>query len=281
MYLNLNNDQIQLHLRNNEGHLSPTNPASTCKKAILVSIPSPDENEGLKKFADKLEAAFKNSFNQSTARTSITVNRKSLRKDELSIITVAYCFPMRAIDWMEPYKQRYEQFLHTGNPATDAGNAILLHSEGDGSQFPSLFAVDNAEEIAAQELAKQTAAVQPQPMMGAGVQMPGTTMPPVAGGAPVPPPLNGGGPVPPPPTPVISLFMAVGGQQYGPYNYDLCKQMVAGGQLTPQTMVWMQGMPGWAPASTVPELQTLFAPPAAPQMPPMPPMGGTMPPPIM
>ena len=260
VYLNLNNDQIQLHLRNNEGHLSPTNPASTCKKAILVSIPSPDENEGLKKFADKLEAAFKNSFNQSTARTSITVNRKSLRKDELSIITVAYCFPMRAIEWLEPYKQRYEQFLHTGNPATDRGNAILLHSEGDGSQFPSLFAVDYVEE----------------PVQDSG------KMPPV--NEPIPPvlPTGPGMPTPQPMrTPAISLFMAVGGQQYGPYNYDMCKQMTTTGQLTPQTMVWMQGMPGWAPASTVAELQTLFAPPAAPQMPPMPPMGGTMPPPIM
>ena len=282
VYLKLNNDQIQLHLRNNEGNLSPTNPASTCKKAILVSIPSPDENEGLKKFADKLEAAFKNSFNQSTARISITVNRKSLRKDELSILTVAYCFPMRAIDWMAPYKQRYEQFLHTGNPATDAGNAILLHGEGNGSQFPPLFAVDNAEEIAAQELARQAAAAQPQPMAGSGMQMPGATMPPVGGGAPVPPPLGGGAPVPPPmQTPVISLYIGMGTQQYGPYNYDSCKQMVAAGQLTPQTMVWMEGMPAWAPASTVPVLQPLFAPPVAPQMPPMPQTGGVVPPPIM
>lgn len=82
-------------------------------------------------------------------------------------------------------------------------------------------------------------------------------------------------------TPVISLYIGIGNQQYGPFNYDMCKQMATTGQLTPQTMVWMQGMPGWAPASTVPELQTLFVPPAAPQMPPMPPMGGTMPPPIM
>ena len=76
VYLRLNNDQIQLHLRNNEGNLSPTNPASINKKVIFVSIPSPDDNENLKRFADKLETAFKNSFNQSTARTTITVNRK-------------------------------------------------------------------------------------------------------------------------------------------------------------------------------------------------------------
>ena len=288
VYLRLNNDQVQLHLRNNEGNLSPTNPASINKKAILVSIPSPDDNENLKKFADKLEAAFKNSFNQSTARTTITVNRKSPRKDELSIITVAYCFPVRAIEWMEPYKKRYEQFLHTGNVATDASNAILLHSEGDGSQFPSLFAVDNAEEIAAKaaleaQQAQQTQQAQQAGMAGmAGAQQPGaftqpTMMPPQA----PQPPTFGGAPVPPPVTPAISLFIAVGGQQYGPYNMDMCRQMVAVGQLTPQTMVWMEGLPAWAPAGTVPVLQALFAPPVAPSMPPLPPTNGSVPPPLM
>jgi hypothetical protein len=263
VFLKLNNDQIQLHLRNNEGNLSPTNPASINKKTILVSIPSPDDNEGLKRFADKLEDAFKNSFNQSTARTTIVVNRKSPRKDELSIITVAYCFPIRAIDWMKPYKEKYERFLHTGNSATDAGNAILLHSEGDGSQFPSLFAVDNAEEIAA-KAAQATQVTQPQ----AGPAVP----PPMLGTAPVPPPIA--------PQTEISLFIAVAGQQYGPYTMEMCKQMVQGGQLTPQSMVWMEGMPAWTPASQVPVLQPLFAP-AATSMPPLPPTGGPTPPPMM
>lgn len=272
VFLKLNNDQIQLHLRNNEGNLSPTNPASINKKTILVSIPSPDDNEGLKRFADKLEEAFKNSFNQSTARTTIVVNRKSPRKDELSILTVAYCFPIRAIDWMKPYKEKYERFLHTGNPATDAGNAILLHSEGDGSQLPSLFAVDNAEEIAAQAaMAAQSARqpVSPQP------QSAPVAPPPVPGAAPVPPPIAL--------QPEIKLFIAVAGQQYGPYNMDMCKQMVQGGQLTPQSTVWMEGMAAWSPASQVPALQSLFAPPppSSPAMPPLPPTQGPTPPPMM
>ena len=169
---------------------------------------------------------------------------------------------------MKPYKERYERFLNTGNPATDAGNAILLHSEGDGKQLPSLFAVDNAEEIAAkaaqEAMAAQAATTQPQ------------------AGPAVPPPMPGSAPVPPPivPHPEIKLFIAVAGQQYGPYNMDMCKQMVQGGQLTPQSMVWMEGMPAWAPANQVPALQTLFAP-AAPTMPPLPPTGGPTPPPMM
>ena len=287
MFLKLNNDQCQLHLRNNEGNLSPTNPASINKKAILVSIPSPDGNDSLKRFADKLEDAFKNSFNQSTARTTITINRKSPKKDELSIITVGYCFPMRAIDWMSSYKEKYERFLNTGNPNTDAGNAILLHSENDGSHCPSLFAVENAEEIAAQKAREaqmaaqaQMGYAQPQAMQqpyGLQPQMmssqPQTMAPPPMPGAAVPPPMQ-------PAEPQVQMFLYIGGQQYGPYDYKTLKQFVPTGQLTQQTMVWQQGMAAWTPAGQVPELQALFAPqmppampgvPPTPQMPPMPP----------
>ena len=335
VFLKLNNDQIQLHLRNNEGNLSPTNPASINKKAILVSIPSPEENEGLKRFADKLEAAFKNSFNQSTARTTITVNRKSPRKDELSIITVSYCFPVRAIDWMSTYKRRYEQFLHTGNSNTDASNAILLHSEGDGSKLPSLFALSDEEIQAklAQEAAinmQQPGYGQPQQFGYGQLQQPGYGQPqqpgygqpqqsgygqpqqpgygqpqqpgygqsqqpgygqpqqpgfgqpqPVGPGVP-PPMLDGPGMPPPmPQQPQISVYLYLGGQNYGPCNWDVCKQLVQSQQLTPQTMVWMDGMAGWTPAGQVVVLQPLFAPPAAiPGMPPLPPMGGPTPPPM-
>ena len=278
VYLRLDNDQIQLHLRNNEGNLSPTNPASINKKSILVSIPSPDENESQKRFADKLENAFKNSFNQSTARTTITVNRKSPRKDELSIITVAYCFPMRAIEWMKTYKERYERFLHTGNPSTDVGNAILLHSEGDGSQLASLYAVENPEEIAREKLAEQERnRQQQQPVTNPGNQstvLPGTspTPPPVS---PTPPSID----LPPVAEPELKLYLYLNGQQYGPYNRDVCKQLVTRGQLTPQTMVWMEGMAAWTPAGQVQALQSLFAP-AMPDLPPtgMPPMPPVMPP---
>lgn len=273
VYLKLDNNQITQNIHNNEGNLSPQNPASINKKAILISIPSPDDNPGLKNFADKLENAFKTSINQSIARTTITVNRKSPRKDELSILTVGYCFPMRAIEWMKPYKDRYENFLHTGNPATDAGNAILLHSEGDGTQFPSLFMVENWAQVIAEKEAKLQQPVVSQPIMSQPVQpLQSTGFPPQIGGSPLPPP--------PPISADIKLFLAVGGQQYGPYNLEQCKQMVQGGQLTQQTMVWKEGMAAWSPASQVVELQPLFAPPAMPGMPPLPPTSGETPPPM-
>ena len=181
----------------------------------------------------------------------ITVNRKSPRKDELSIISVEYCFPMRCIDTLQDYRRRYEQLLHTGNPATDESNAILLHSEGDGKQFPSLFAIEDFEP-------------QPEPI-GTGN---GQTGP---GRGPCPPP------PPPPPAPKVSLYINVAGQNYGPYDWDTCKQLVEGKQLTEQSTVWMEGMAAWQPAGTVDALRPLFAP--KPVMPP-PVGGGAVPPPV-
>lgn len=266
VYLKLNNDQMQLHVRNNEGSLSPTNPASINKKTILVSIPSPDDNESLKAFADKLAKAIEESFPQGSSRPSLVINKKSPRKDELSIVTVAYCFPMRCMTWMATYKDKYEQFLNSGNPNTDASNAILLHSEGDGSELPSLFVVENAAEIAA----KSAPANQ---FVTSAPTAPG--MPPMPGMMP---------PVPPAPVaePQVQMYLHIAGQQYGPYDYGTLKQFVTTGQLTAQTLVWQQGMAAWTAAGEVRELQALFAPvpPAMPQMPPipggMPPMPPTM-----
>lgn len=142
--------------------------------------------------------------------------------------------------------------MHTGNSLTDTNNAILLHSEGDGKDLPSLFVVDNVEEVM-QVQVSQTPVV--------------TAVPPVIPGASVPPPIQK-------PEPNIQLYLAVNGQQYGPFNYTQCKQMVQTGQLTAQTLVWQQGMSAWTAASQVPELDELFAPvvPIPVGMPPMPPI---------
>lgn len=278
VYLKLDNNQITQAIHNNEGILSPQNPASINKKAILISIPSPDDNPGLKSFADKLEYAFKTSINQSIARTTITVNRKSPRKDELSIITVGYCFPMRAIEWLSTYKQRYENFLHTGNKATDDSNAILLHSEGDGTQFPSMFMVENWAQIIAEKeamLAKsEPADVSTSSSTSSSCSQPRAEFPSKNGGdTELPPP-------PPPKKEDIKLYLAIGTKQYGPYTMEQCGQMVEGGQLTEKTMVWKAGMAAWEPAGHVEELKPLFAPPAIPGMPPLPPSEGPTPPPL-
>ena len=81
-------------------------------------------------------------------------------------------------------------------------------------------------------------------------------------------------PVAPPPMPAPSTYyVAVNGQQSGPFDMNTLSTMVANGQLTKDTLVWKQGMPAWAAAGTVQELSALFGavPPPMPSAPPMPP----------
>lgn len=90
----------------------------------------------------------------------------------------------------------------------------------------------------------------------------GQTPPPMPGSTQTPPPMPG--------AQAIQFFVNVNGQQYGPYDVNSLAQMAQAGQINGQTMVWANGMPGWAPISTVPALAGLFQ---APQ-------GGMCPPPF-
>lgn len=75
------------------------------------------------------------------------------------------------------------------------------------------------------------------------------------------------GSVAPPPVPgAISYFIAVNGQQQGPFNADQLKAGISNGQINKDTMVWKQGMAAWAKASENPETAGLFgsAPPPIP-----------------
>lgn len=49
------------------------------------------------------------------------------------------------------------------------------------------------------------------------------------------------------------------GQQTGPFSVEQLKEMAASGQLSPTDLVWKEGMAGWEPASTLPDV---FAPAA-------------------
>lgn len=70
--------------------------------------------------------------------------------------------------------------------------------------------------------------------------------------------------------PNVQYMVGMNGQQAGPFNWQQLQQLVSQGQLTQQTYVWKQGMPNWAFAGQVQELQPLFMN-ATPQMPGMPP----------
>ncbi|MBD5214568.1 MAG: DUF4339 domain-containing protein, partial [Bacteroidales bacterium] len=79
----------------------------------------------------------------------------------------------------------------------------------------------------------------------------------------------------PPPVPQnnesLSVRIAVNGKDYGPYERVTLLEMISNGALTPQTMVFMEGMTEWLPASHVPAVSALFKnKKEAPKTPPIP-----------
>ncbi len=78
----------------------------------------------------------------------------------------------------------------------------------------------------------------------------------------------------PPPLPAAQTFhVEMGGAAQGPFTVAQIQAGIANGQVTPDSLVWTNGMAAWAAASTVPALQPLFAapPPLPPAAPPAPP----------
>lgn len=83
----------------------------------------------------------------------------------------------------------------------------------------------------------------------------------------------GATPPPPPPVPSTAFYVAVNGQQSGPFDLQALRGQLTNGQFGPESMVWSAGMANWSPASQVQALTALF------QAPPPPPPPANVPPP--
>ncbi|WP_291910409.1 SPFH domain-containing protein [Chitinophaga sp. CB10] len=69
----------------------------------------------------------------------------------------------------------------------------------------------------------------------------------------------GAGAVPPPLPTAISFYVALNGQQAGPFDQAQLQQLAASGQFNGNSLVWKAGMAAWAAASSVPELAPVLA----------------------
>ena len=59
--------------------------------------------------------------------------------------------------------------------------------------------------------------------------------------------------------PQVQFYVAVNGQQAGPFDLATLQQMARSGQLTRASLVWKQGMAAWDAAGQVAELSAAFA----------------------
>jgi membrane protease subunit (stomatin/prohibitin family) len=112
--------------------------------------------------------------------------------------------------------------------------------------------------------AENKAGANPGLGMGMGVAMAGQMMSPhmnpgMYGGAP-----SGG----PPPLPTaVAWHVALNGTNAGPFDAGTVQNLVAQGQVKPETLVWTNGMAAWTPAGQTPQLAALFASRGPPPLP--------------
>lgn len=133
VFLKLNSNELNRTLRNNP---SPTvDPHSMHRKVILICLPKSDGDVNLKLFSQNLTTALSESFN---AATPVVIDDSSPRKNEISILEIENCFPIRGLDFLPYFRQEYERLVNDPNEAERKQNRILLHIEGDGTEIPPL-----------------------------------------------------------------------------------------------------------------------------------------------
>ena len=136
VYLKLNRTELGREIKNNPNPIA--HPESINRKTILVSIPSADKNESLKKFAKKFEDALRAAFPTNTEGATLEIYNESERVCEITIATITYCFPIRCLEWLSKLEKKYLNMIQNSNAQAANDAKIMLHSEGDGSQYPRL-----------------------------------------------------------------------------------------------------------------------------------------------
>ncbi|MDR0864445.1 MAG: hypothetical protein LBO74_05875, partial [Candidatus Symbiothrix sp.] len=127
VFLTFDKSEVSKQLKNND---APQAGKLIMVNTTLISIPDSPEN---KDFVDKLVDAFKRN---SDGSKQLHVDTKSQRKNEITVINLTSCFSVRMVNDARILKQKYDLVLNGSNP--DIAK-LVLHLEGDGSQYPNVF----------------------------------------------------------------------------------------------------------------------------------------------
>ena len=107
-----------------------------CKGSRLnnISIIMPAAARGEPEFYDQLKGLFKE------AKAGVQIVSGS-RPNVLTILSITNLFPLRYASHVSFLKSKFEARVGTGDQARDARARLELFTEGDGSNFPDLFAL--------------------------------------------------------------------------------------------------------------------------------------------
>ena len=129
--LTFDDTEISRTLKNNS---IPNISVNIFKKTVLINLPKIEGNDNVQRFAAK----FKNILEGSVyGSVNVKVDANGTRKNEITIISLTYCFPLRAIQDLKLLKEKYDYLVD--NPNEVRQNRTVLHTEGTGENFPKLF----------------------------------------------------------------------------------------------------------------------------------------------
>lgn len=131
VFLSLNGTELNRAVKNNP---LPQIRHNIDRKIVLINLPKVEGNEQVQRFAGKLKDALMNAV---TGGVLVKVDMNGLRKNEMTIVCMDYCFPIRAVKGLDVLKMKYDYLLKDPNEARQ--NRIILHTEGTGESFPDLY----------------------------------------------------------------------------------------------------------------------------------------------
>lgn len=107
------------------------------RKIVFVNLPEPKGNERIQQFAEKLRAAL---IGAVSGDIHVHVDMSSERKNEISISSISYCFPLRVLETLTFLREKYEYMTRQSSEASL--NRIVLHTEDISERLPGLFVQD-------------------------------------------------------------------------------------------------------------------------------------------
>ena len=130
-YIQFNQDEI-----NKRGDGVPERPTKVVTYTIVIPH-APEEAE----FVSKLEAAFRSNISVTgNVSVSIVPQNDPRRQHEIVLMTVTNLFPLRFVGQLTYLKEGYDrQVVHQQNAGERVKNQMILHLEGDGTQYPDLY----------------------------------------------------------------------------------------------------------------------------------------------
>jgi len=135
VFLKLNDGEMSKAFNNNPNPVAE--PHSINRESIIICMPESEGDDNLKTFATKLRNAMESEFNSSEGR-KINFDVSSDRMNEITIVAVKCCFPIRTLEWLPLYRKEYIDLINSRSEAGQKQARILLHIEGDGTQLPLL-----------------------------------------------------------------------------------------------------------------------------------------------